>query len=119
MNSSINNKFAAVTFVALVDVPEVFPIVVFNDVDDRSCVVRRDVQFERSMRLPVWMKTVSAGLGGRSLGEVGVIKGGVGEYERHVKGRAKGTNCSDGGRCLGSEKREHAARHHFADYTAQ
>jgi len=34
-----------ITFVIFVDVPEIFPVVVFNDINYSPCVVWSDVQF--------------------------------------------------------------------------
>ena len=101
------------TLVVLVDVPEVFPVVVFDDVDNGARVVRGDVELVAHrlgaiVLLLLMLLLVMAG-------DDGVVECRVGQNERHLERRTERANRTDRRRRVRREKRKHSSRHHLAD----
>jgi len=91
-----------------------------DDVDERSCVVRRDVQLVAQlcivatmllllvlmlMMMMLWRHQQMAGR---------MVEGGVAQYERHLERGAERADRADRRRRLRREERKHASRHHLA-----
>jgi len=72
-----------VTFVVFVDVPEVFPVVVFDDVDDGASVVWGDVEFIAQLSAMLLLLLLLVVV------TCGVVERRVGEDEWHLKCRTE------------------------------
>ena len=104
------------TFVVLVEVPEILPVVVLDDGNNAAGVVRSDIELVaevgvvmRRLLLMLLMLFLTRR----------VVERRVSEHERHLKRWAERSNRVDGVRSLRREERKHSPWHHVAYYNNQ